>query len=243
MGTGNEVRSTSCDIEDRKFDALVEYNSPAADHIRDQARKVVDAYIEHSVILQNALDHPYVVPAIAVDEFDLAAFNNALHAGYSGLNKDELAFAKALDKTKRVWCRNPSQGGFGIPLLDRGNTRTFNPDFLAWTEKTVVAIDTKGDHLITEDAGRKLFFIEKVEDGPELVIRLVTKGRMAGRAKRGLWQAQWQYWLHGMGAEARQAASDPLRHDRRGRAAMPEGVKGQETASPLSRSKALAPRA
>ncbi len=44
-----------CDIEDPKFDALVEYNSPAADHIRNQARKVVDAYIEHSVILQNAL--------------------------------------------------------------------------------------------------------------------------------------------------------------------------------------------
>jgi type III restriction enzyme len=86
-------------------------------------------------------------------------------------------FAKALDKTKRVWCRNPSQGGFGIPLLDRGNTRTFNPDFLAWTDRTVVAIDTKGDHLITEDAGRKLFYIEKVEDGPELTIRLVTKGQ------------------------------------------------------------------
>src|ERR1700677_2769638 len=129
-----------------------------------------------STILQNALDHPYVVSAIAVDESALVTFNNALHAGYSGLNTDELAFAEALDKTKRVWCRNPAQGGFGIPLLDRGKTRTFNPDFLAWTEKTVVAIDTKGDHLITEDAGRKLFFIEKVEEGPELVIRLVTKG-------------------------------------------------------------------
>jgi type III restriction enzyme len=117
-----------------------------------------------------------VVGAIPVDEAHLETFNNALHAAYSGLNRDELAFAKALDKTKRVWCRNPSQGGFGIPLLDRGNTRTFNPDFLAWTDKTVVAIDTKGDHLITEDAGRKLFFIEKVEDGAELVIRLVTRG-------------------------------------------------------------------
>jgi len=124
-----------------------------------------------------ALDHPYVVPAIAVDDANLVTFTNALHEGYSGLNKDELAFAKALDKTKRVWCRNPSQGGFGIPLLDRGNTRTFNPDFLAWTDRTVVAIDTKGDHLITEDAGRKLFYIEKVEDGPELTIRLVTKGQ------------------------------------------------------------------
>lgn len=166
-----------CDIEDKKFDALVEYNSLAADHIRQQAGKVVDAYIEHSVIVQNALDHPYVVNSIPVDEANLVSFNNAVHAGYSGLNRDELEFARALDKTKRVWCRNPAQGGFGIPLLDRGNTRTFNPDFLAWTDKTVLAIDTKGDHLITEDAGRKLFYIEKVEDGPELVIRLLTRGQ------------------------------------------------------------------
>ncbi|MDC6128997.1 hypothetical protein [Burkholderia gladioli] len=165
-----------CDIEAPKFDALVEYNSRAASHIREQASKVVDAYIEHSVIVQNALDHPYVVGAIPVDEGNLDRFKNALHDGYSGLNRDEVAFAKALDGTKRVWCRNPSQGGFSIPLLDRGNTRTFHPDFLAWTDKTVVAIDTKGDHLITEDAGRKLFYIEKMEDGPELVIRLVTKG-------------------------------------------------------------------
>jgi type III restriction enzyme len=175
---GDKQRSpiNLCDIEDRKFDALVEYNSPAADHIREQAGKVVDAYVTHSMIVQNALDRPYVVGSIPVDETRLETFNNALHAAYSGLNRDELAFARALDKTKRVWCRNPSQGGFGIPLLDRGSTRTFNPDFLVWTDKTVVAIDTKGDHLITEDAGRKLFFIDKMEEGPELVIRLVTRG-------------------------------------------------------------------
>jgi type III restriction enzyme len=45
-----------------------------------------------------------------------------------------------------------------------------------WVDGLVVAIDTKGDHLITEDAGRKLFFIDKMEEGPELVIRLVTEG-------------------------------------------------------------------
>src|SRR5205814_1459298 len=33
------------------------------------------------------------------------------------------------------------------------------------------------DHLINEDAGRKVFSIDKMEDGPELVIRLVTQGR------------------------------------------------------------------
>jgi hypothetical protein len=99
---------------------------------------------------------------------------------------------KILQRGPGAWCRNPSQGGFGIPLLDRGNTRTFNPDFLVWTEKTVVAIDTKGDHLITE------------------------------------WQAQWQHRLHRVGAEARQTASNSLHHDRRGRPALPESVKGQD---------------
>jgi type III restriction enzyme len=165
-----------CDIEDPRFDALIEYNSRAADHIREQAHKIVDAYIEHSTIVQNSLDHPYVVSSVAVDETKLVRFKNAVHEGYSDLNVFERNFAEAIDRTRHVWCRNPSQGGFTIPLLDRGNTRNFSPDFLVWVDDLVVAIDTKGDHLITEDAGRKLFFIEKIEDGPELVIRLVTQG-------------------------------------------------------------------
>lgn len=41
----------------------------------------------------------------------------------------------------------------------------------------VIAIDPKGDHLINEDAGRKVFSIDKMEEGAELVIRLVTEGR------------------------------------------------------------------
>ncbi len=175
---GDRVRSpiNICDIEQPKFDALVEYNSPAADHLREQARNIVAAYIDRSKLLQNALDHPYVVANVPIDESKVVTFKNAIHSGYSDLNSDERAFAEALDKTKRVWCRNPSQGGFTIPLLDRGNTRTFSPDFLVWLDKLVVAIDTKGDHLITEDASRKLFDIEPMEDGLLLIVRLVTKG-------------------------------------------------------------------
>lgn len=166
-----------CDIEHPKFDVLIEYNSPAAALVREQAGKVADAYIEHSVIVQNALDDPYVVDSIYVDEAKLTKFKNALHEGYSGLNDLEKSFALALDKTKKTWCRNPSQGGYEIPLLDRGSTRTFNPDFLVWTDaKHVVAIDTKGDHLIVEDAGRKLFHIEPVSPGAYLTVRLVTEG-------------------------------------------------------------------
>jgi type III restriction enzyme len=166
-----------CDIEHPKFDALIEYNSPAAALIKEQAEKVADAYIEHSAIVQNANDDPYVVDSVPVDETRLVHFNNALHETYSDLNELEKEFAQALDKTKKPWCRNPSQGGYEIPLLDRGNTRTFNPDFIVWPDKKhIVAIDTKGDHLIVEDAGRKLFHIEAVAPGPKVSIRLVTEG-------------------------------------------------------------------
>lgn len=166
-----------CDIEHPKFDAQIEYHSPAADHLRDHAEKVVDAYIEHSVIVQNSLEPAYEIDSVPVDDSKFVKFSNAVHEGYSGLNKFERDFAGALDKTRKVWCRNPQQGAFGIPLLDKGNTRTFNPDFLVWSSKHIFAIDTKGDHLIVEEAGRKLFFIEKVAAGPELVIRLVTEGK------------------------------------------------------------------
>jgi type III restriction enzyme len=166
-----------CDIEHAKFDAFIEYNSPAAALIKEQAENVADTYIEHSVIVQNANDNPYVVDSVPVDETRLVRFKNAVHEAYSDLNQLEKEFAHALDKTKKIWCRNPSQGGYDIPLLDRGNTRTFNPDFLVWVDKKhVVAIDTKGDHLIVEDAGRKLFHIDPVAPGPKVSIRLVTEG-------------------------------------------------------------------
>jgi type III restriction enzyme len=166
-----------CDIELPKFDALIEYNSPAADVIREAADKIAAAYAEHSVIIQNSLDDPFEIGPIPVDKSKLVRFQNAVHEGYSELNDLEKDFAIALDKTKRIWCRNPSQGGFEIPLLDRGNTKTFNPDFLLWIDnKRVIAIDTKGDHLIVEDSGRKLFHIGVIGNGPRLEIRLVTEG-------------------------------------------------------------------
>jgi type III restriction enzyme len=157
---------------------MLEYNSVAAQHLREKANAVVAAYIEHSTIVQNPLDHPYVIGPIAINEAKLEPFpnGNALHDGYSDLNDLEKAFARAIDKTKKVWCRNPATGGFSIDLLDTGKTRQFKPDFLVWSDKNVFAIDTKGDHLIVEDSGRKLFYIRRIEEGPELFIRLVTEG-------------------------------------------------------------------
>lgn len=171
-----------CDVESAKFDVMIEYHSLAARHLREKAQSVVEAYVEHSIIVQNAQDHPYAVGPVPIGGGRLEKFKNAVHDGYSDLNELELSFARAIDKTRKVWCRNPSSGGFAIDLLDSGKTREFRPDFLVWSNGHVFAIDTKGDHLIVEDAARKLFDIPKIEDGPELVVRLVTAGTWQVRA-------------------------------------------------------------
>lgn len=175
-----------CDIEQPKFDALIECNSIAAASIRNAAREIISTYIQHSVIVQNAQDNPYKIDQIAVDECKLEKFKHSIHEGYSDLNSFELDFAKALDKTEYVWCRNPSQSGFGIPLLDDGNTRTFYPDFLVWVDQYIFAIDPKANHLIVEESRRKLISIDKIEDGPELVVRLVSKGEWRVSARQPL---------------------------------------------------------
>src|SRR5690606_11778041 len=117
-----------CDIEEAKFDALVEYSSPAAEHLRDAAQKVVDVYVEWSRVVHNSINSKDV-PAILVDGENVVPFSFALHEGYSDLNSFEKEFAKALDRTQRVWFRNPSRKLFEIPLLTHGGTRNFNPDF------------------------------------------------------------------------------------------------------------------
>jgi type III restriction enzyme len=165
------------EIEQPKFDARIEINSPAAHHIRETARQVVDAYIENSRILQNDDDPPFAIGPVAVDPTTATAFSNALHSQYSGLNRFELIIAQALDRTQRVWCRNQEGSGYFIPLLDRGSTATFWPDFLVWIDRVVVAIDTKGDHLLSEDARRKLFDIDGTGGRARIVVRLVSEGQ------------------------------------------------------------------
>lgn len=190
-----------CDTEHPRFDAFVEFTSPAADHLREQADKVVKEYVSRSVIVQNALDNPYVIGSVPVDESSLYKFKNAIHKGYSDLNPLEVDFARAIDSSGLLWYRNPSQSAYGIPLLDFGGTETYYPDFLVWTEdeKYIVAIDTKGDHLINKDADRKLFQIEKVEDGPELILRLVTEGewhvRQDGQFAKATGSKGFTVWL------------------------------------------------
>jgi type III restriction enzyme len=52
-----------CNTELPKFDALIEYNSPAAISITEKANEVVKKYIEYSVVIQDA-GHTDIVPDI-----------------------------------------------------------------------------------------------------------------------------------------------------------------------------------
>ncbi|WP_096271751.1 DEAD/DEAH box helicase family protein [Paucisalibacillus globulus] len=164
------------DIENVKFDALVEYNSRAAEHLRESAYKVVEDYLDYSIVIQNNLNN-IEAPSLPVNPNDKIKFNNSLHEGYSGLNEFEKKFALGLDNKNYDWMRNPSRGFFEVPLLSLGSTKNFNPDFIVWQKDSIVAIDTKGDHLIVEDSSKKLFHLKQVGKGQELKIRLITQGK------------------------------------------------------------------
>ena len=162
------------DIEEPKFDAMIELSSPAADHLRAKAQEVVTAYIEHSIIFQNDVDSPYSVGPVAIDFDTSEKFKRALHSEYSGLNSLEITFARALDRTQRVWARNPVGSGYSLPLLHEG--KAYWPDFLVWVDKAVIVVDTKGDHLLVEATASKLFDIDGGDARKPILLKLVSEG-------------------------------------------------------------------
>lgn len=165
-----------CDIEDPKLDALVEYSSNAAEHLRESANRVVKTYIDYSSVMQNNYNL-LEVSSISVNNGEIVRFKNSVHEGYSDLNNLEKTFAKAIDKHNLKWLRNPSRGYFEIPLLSLSGNNNFNPDFIVWTEESIIAIDTKGDHLISQDSTTKLFHLDSYGPGKQVKIRLVTEGK------------------------------------------------------------------
>ncbi len=163
--------------DDPKFDAMIEIGSAADSHVRKIADEIVRLYLQNVVLKQNLLN-PFVVGDVLVDPSNEVKFNNALHKAYSGLNKTlELPFVTELDKQKVTWCRNSSRSGYPIPLLSPGQSKNFYPDFLAWRGKNVFAIDTKGEHILESELGRKLLAIEPHPKAKtKLIVRLVSRG-------------------------------------------------------------------
>jgi type III restriction enzyme len=171
--------------DDEKFDARIELGSPADKHIRTAASEVVQTYLEH-VVLKQRLHNPYIVGEVMVDPTTAVPFTNSLHGSYSGLNKTlELPFAEALDKVGVTWCRNPPRSGFGIPLLSPGQSNAFYPDFLAWKGKNIFALDTKGEHILESELGRKLLAVEpNPKAKAKLLVRLISKGHWDDHPQR-----------------------------------------------------------
>ena len=164
------------DWSNPKFDARIEITSIAAATLRERAERLVDAYLENSDLTFEE-ENPYTVGPVLVNPAKLELFSGALHDGYSDMNLKEIAFARALEAAGVAWARNPSNGGFSIPLLEKGDSRNFYPDFLVWKDGVVFALDPKGGHLIGKDAGLKLLDIRDEKGARRIIVRLITEGR------------------------------------------------------------------
>jgi type III restriction enzyme len=164
------------DWAEAKFDIAVELTSPAAMILREKAEKLVRIYLEQSRLTFEDQD-PYEVGPVHADPARVnTSFKYALHEGYSDLRPFETEVAEAIDALRVPWVRNPSNGGYGIPLLQTGDNYNFFPDFLIWTRKHVVALDPKGEDRIESEASRKLLDITNARGRRPVVVRLLTRG-------------------------------------------------------------------
>ena len=178
VNTAIKLRSSRAravtDLKHPKFDVRVQLQSKA-DKLTDRlSRDIVTAFYEHSDLVYESIK-PFTFGTLRVPK-TAPAFVNGLYARYTGFNGFELAFAKALDSSGAIWHRNPSTGGFFIPLLSEGDTASFFPDFIVWRKGLIFCIDTKAGHLLSDAVARKLFDIK--DDGrTKLHVRFVTDGK------------------------------------------------------------------
>jgi type III restriction enzyme len=107
---------------------------------------------------------------------------NALHASYE-INGLEAKVADVIDETGLTWCRNPVNGGWGVPLLDAASTYNFYPDFLVWKGRDIFALDPKGGHILASNAYRKVLSVQKGTKGPRVLARLISEGKWSEDVK------------------------------------------------------------
>ncbi|WP_180852981.1 DEAD/DEAH box helicase family protein [Stenotrophomonas maltophilia] len=162
------------DLKASKFDVRVEAGSNAAAAADTLAREIVSTYYQlTSLVYESELEFTFSTMRVPKKA---QAFENGLYPRYAGLNKFEAPFAAALDNAGHTWHRNPSNGGFRIPLLSEGDSASFSPDFLVWKGKYVFCLDTKGSHLLTDAVARKLFDIQD-EGATKLWTRFISEGK------------------------------------------------------------------
>jgi type III restriction enzyme len=159
-----------------KFDAKVEITSRAAASLRRVAEDFVDAYLQYSFLEYDEKGEFTIGPALVSP--DAIPFVNAVHEQYSNLNQDEIDCAQAIDSLGVTWMRNPSNGGYFIPLLEKGKgSKKFYPDFLVWRDELVFALDPKAKHLTNVALATKLLDIKSVDGTPKVVIRFISEGK------------------------------------------------------------------
>lgn len=174
------------DLNDPKFDTRVQVQSAADRHASKLAAEIVEAFYQSSELAYET-ESAFKFGSIRVPR-NAPAFSNGLYERYAGFNKFELDFAGELDKAGSVWHRNPSSGGFHIPLLSEGDTASFFPDFVVWKGKTVYCLDTKGGHLLSEAVTRKLFDIKDPDGKATVLVRYISEGKqteLRGKALKG----------------------------------------------------------
>lgn len=174
------------DLKGPKFDVRVQAQSAADRNAVKLAGEVVAAYYEYSDLFYESLNE-FKFGTLRVPN-SAPSFTNGLYERYAGFNKFELAFAEELDKKGCTWHRNPSSGGFHIPLLSEGDTGAFYPDFIAWQGKNVFCLDTKGGHLLGEAVTRKLFDIKDHDGKVNVLVRFISEGNqkeLRGKAIKG----------------------------------------------------------
>ena len=177
------------------FEQFSCYGSQAQDDLTSLAAQIVE-YFEDRVGYQEDPDPErlhWTITDYRPRVQELIAFDRAAHASYSrgDFNTDELAFARALDRSSGVtWMRNPvtANHGYGIPLPKKvGDSSTFYPDFLVWSRGVCWALDTTGRHLLDEKVRGKLVALG--EPRMALVVRGTVDLGTGSREHKEGWSA------------------------------------------------------
>ncbi|PIM54703.1 hypothetical protein CS062_03570 [Roseateles chitinivorans] len=172
--------------QDPRFDVLVQMRSIANIEAEKRAKDIVAAYFQHSELVYESHGANFKFGSMRVP-VSAQAYKNGLYERYGKMNNFEEGFVDELDATGHVWHRNPSAGGFHIPLLSEGETGAFYPDFIVWKGGLVYCLDTKGKHLLTDAIARKLFDISDGEK-TKLHVRFISEGHQSvigGKAVAG----------------------------------------------------------
>lgn len=177
--------STVVNLKDSKFDVRVQVQSKVNKLADSLAKDIVEAYFQFTYLAYESL-RPFEFGTVRVPKRAMS-FKNGVYTRYEVSNRFEKDVAEAIDNEGLVWHRNPSNGGFHIPLLSEGDTASFYPDFIVWKKSMIYCIDTKGGHLLSDAVARKLFDI-KEKNKTKLQVRFISAGRqtkLGGKPVKG----------------------------------------------------------